>query len=161
MSATIVLTATLTDDSAKTRTITDENSSKALATARELLAQVGTVGFSVAGATVPELMTLYPPAQVKSVAMTLTLAAPQIFRAPNPKDLLGTAGFDKRIEIMFTRDGADTSVYYTLDGSTPTAEKTLWDGEPVVLTATTTVKAISIREGCTDSAVTSITLTKI
>ena len=50
------------------------------------------------------------------------------------------------------------SIFYTLDGSTPTAESTLYEG-PITLSETTVVKAIAIKDGVS-SAVTSRTYTK-
>ncbi|ACU75494.1 coagulation factor 5/8 type domain protein [Catenulispora acidiphila DSM 44928] len=50
------------------------------------------------------------------------------------------------------------SIRYTLDGSTPTASSTLYSG-PISVTATTTVSAIAIASGMTNSAVASATYT--
>ena len=49
-------------------------------------------------------------------------------------------------------------IYYTLDGSTPTASSTLYSA-PITLSDTTTVKAIAIKDGVS-SSVTSRTYTK-
>lgn len=50
------------------------------------------------------------------------------------------------------------TIYYTVDGSTPTAESTQYS-EPLTFTETTTLKAIAIKDGVS-SAVTSRTYTK-
>ena len=54
-------------------------------------------------------------------------------------------------------DGAE--IHYTTDGSTPTAESTLYS-EAFTLSATTTVKAIAIKDGYVASEVVSKTFTK-
>ncbi|MCZ4102987.1 MULTISPECIES: chitobiase/beta-hexosaminidase C-terminal domain-containing protein [Streptomyces] len=53
---------------------------------------------------------------------------------------------------------AGASIHYTRDGSTPTAASTLYSA-PISVTATTTVKAIAVKSGLTDSAVASATYT--
>lgn len=69
-----------------------------------------------------------------------------------------TETFVSTLELTFTSvDDSDT--YYTLDGSTPDATKTLYT-EPFTISATTTVKWINIREGYADSHVNSRTITK-
>ena len=54
---------------------------------------------------------------------------------------------------------AGAEIRYTTNGSTPTAESTLYSG-PLTLTETTTVKAIAIKDGVS-SAVTSRTYSKV
>ena len=69
----------------------------------------------------------------------------------------GTTPFAETTQVTLTEpDGA--RVYYTTDGSTPTSESTLYT-EPFTLSATTTVKAIAIKDE-TASQVASKTFTK-
>ena len=69
----------------------------------------------------------------------------------------GTTPFADTTQVTLTEpDGA--RVYYTTDGSTPTSESTLYT-EPFTLSATTTVKAIAIKDE-TASEVASKTFTK-
>ena len=69
----------------------------------------------------------------------------------------GTTPFAETTQVTITEpEGA--RVYYTTDGSTPTAESTLYT-EPFTLSATTTVKAIAIKDGVS-SSVASRTFTK-
>lgn len=79
---------------------------------------------------------------------TVTVEAPQ---------LSGETLFTGSTQVTMTGpDGA--TIYYTADGSTPTAESATYS-EPITLTATTTVKAIAIKDGVS-SEVTSRTFTK-
>ncbi|EHQ30236.1 GH92 family glycosyl hydrolase [Mucilaginibacter paludis] len=50
------------------------------------------------------------------------------------------------ISISFGCADAETQIYYTLDGSTPSATSTLFT-KPVMLSATTTVKCIAVKNG--------------
>ena len=69
----------------------------------------------------------------------------------------GETQFTESTQVtMSAESGAE--IRYTLDGSTPTAESTLYSA-PVTLSETTTVKAIAIKDGVS-STVTSRTYTK-
>lgn len=57
--------------------------------------------------------------------------------------------FSGSISVAITAPGAQ--VYYTLDGTEPTRASILYDGTPLVLTTTTTVRARSFRQGYLDS----------
>ena len=77
-----------------------------------------------------------------------TVAAPTIS---------GSSTFTESVQVtMSGPKGAD--IYYTTDGSTPTSESTQYT-EALTLTATTTLKAIAIKDGVS-SSVTSRTFTK-
>ncbi|MGN0162784.1 MAG: leucine-rich repeat protein [Candidatus Ornithomonoglobus sp.] len=54
----------------------------------------------------------------------------------------------KTVTLTTATDGAQ--IYYTTDGSAPTASSTLYS-EPVTLTETATIKAIAVKEGIGDS----------
>ena len=63
------------------------------------------------------------------------------------------------VELATATDGA--SIHYTTDGSTPTAESTLYDStNKITLSATATVKAIAVKDGMTSSEVASKEYTK-
>ena len=61
--------------------------------------------------------------------------------------------------ITITAD-AGASIRYTLDGSAPTAASALYAG-PITITATTTIKAIAIKSGFDNSAMSSATVTRL
>lgn len=58
------------------------------------------------------------------------------------------------VVISCATDGA--SIYYTLDGTDPTSASTLYE-DPIAVKATTTIKAIAIKEGNTDSGIAEVT----
>lgn len=69
----------------------------------------------------------------------------------------GTTPFEETTEVTITGP-ADAAIYYTTDGSTPTASSTLYNAA-FTLNDTTTVKAIAIKDGVS-STVSSSTFTK-
>ena len=79
---------------------------------------------------------------------SVTVAAPQF---------AGETQFEESTQVSMSAESG-ASIYYTLDGSTPTVQSTLYSA-PVTLTDTTTVKAIAIKDGVS-SSVTSRTYTK-
>lgn len=78
-----------------------------------------------------------------------TVATPKL-----PKS--GEFSGSKTITITCATKGAD--IYYTTDGTTPSAASTLYTGS-YTITATTTVKAIAIKSGMNDSEIATATYT--
>ncbi len=70
----------------------------------------------------------------------------------------GTTPFTESTQASITCSTAGASIYYTIDGSTPTSSSTAYS-EALTLTVTTTVKAIAIKDGVS-SSVTTKTFTK-
>lgn len=68
--------------------------------------------------------------------------------------------FEESVEVTLACETADASIYYTIDGTDPTAESTLYEAA-FTLTETTTVKAIAVKEGLANSAVAEATFTKV
>ena len=66
--------------------------------------------------------------------------------------------FAESIDVTLSASPSNATIYYTLDGTNPTASSTQYNGA-ITLTATTTIKAIAVVEGFT-SAVASATYTK-
>lgn len=80
---------------------------------------------------------------------TPTVAAP-VISGSNP--------FAETTSVSITCSTAGASIYYTVDGSTPSAASTAYT-EALTLTDTTTVKAIAVKDGVS-SSVSSRTFTK-
>ena len=70
----------------------------------------------------------------------------------------GTFSGSTNVKLTTATEGA--SIFYTVDGSAPTADSTAYTSAGIDLSATTTIKAIAIKEGYYDSAVFSGTYTK-
>ena len=81
-------------------------------------------------------------------SQTVTVAAPQF---------AGETQFEESTQVSMSAE-AGASIYYTVDGSTPTASSSLYSA-PITLTETTTVKAVAIKDGVS-SSVTSRVYTK-
>ena len=79
---------------------------------------------------------------------TTTVAAPQFS---------GETQFTESTQVTMTAESG-AEIRYTTDGSAPTASSTLYSG-PIILTETTTVKAVAVKDGVT-SSVTSRIYTK-
>ena len=75
----------------------------------------------------------------------------------NAPNFSGATQFEESTQVTMTGP-TGSEIHYTVDGSTPTAESTLYT-EPITLSETTVVKAIAIKDGVS-SSVTSRTYTK-
>ena len=67
--------------------------------------------------------------------------------------------FDTSTSVTLTTATSGADIYYTVDGSTPTSSSTKYS-QAIALSATTTIKAIAIKDGYYDSTVFSGTYTK-
>lgn len=79
---------------------------------------------------------------------------PQTVVGPTFSPAPGTFAAAQTVTLSTATSGA--SIYYTTDGTTPDATKTLYSA-PFSVSATATVKAIGIKSGLTNSAITSAT----
>ncbi|MFZ5645809.1 MAG: phage major capsid protein [Bacillota bacterium] len=75
-----------------------------------------------------------------------------------PKALPIAGAYTGAQSVALTCDTVGATIYYTVDGSTPDATKTAYNG-PIAVAATATIKAIAIKAGMTNSAVLSATYT--
>lgn len=82
--------------------------------------------------------------EVGSGSETLTVAAPVIS---------GTTPFAESTSATITCSTDGATIYYTVDGSTPTTSSTQYS-EALTLTGTTTVKAIAVKDGVSSSVTT-------
>lgn len=67
----------------------------------------------------------------------------------------GTTPFAESTSATISCATAGASIYYTVDGSTPTSASTAYSGA-IALTDTTTVKAIAIKDGVSSSVTTKV-----
>ena len=86
----------------------------------------------------------------------MRLASQPVVAAPS---LSGTTPFASTTSVTMTTTTEGADIYYTTDGSTPTSASTKYTSA-VSLSATTTVKAIAIKDGYVASEVVSKTFTK-
>lgn len=70
-----------------------------------------------------------------------------------------SSSFDTNISVSISTSTSGADIYYTLDGSVPTISSTLYSGS-FSLSDTTTVKAVAVKSGFTNSDVVSATFTK-
>jgi len=77
---------------------------------------------------------------------TPTVAAPVIS---------GTTPFAESTSATISCATAGASIYYTVDGSTPTSASTTYSGA-IALTDTTTVKAVAVKDGVSSSVTTKV-----
>ena len=101
------------------------------------------------------IATGYTNSAVASATYTINMTMP-IAATPTFSEGTNTYTSTQTITISDTTPGA--TVYFTTDGSTPTANSNLADG-PIGIPATETIKAIAIASGYTNSAVATATYT--
>lgn len=77
----------------------------------------------------------------------------------NPMD--GTAFVESSCEVSISCDMSEATLYYTLDGSEPSAQNGTRYVGPFRITATTTIRAIGVMSGLMDSYVAKSTVTKL
>jgi len=87
---------------------------------------------------------------------TYTISAPPPAAAPTLSPATGTYASTQTVTLADTTPGA--VIYYTTDGSTPTAASAIYSAA-LTVSATTTIKALAAAGGYSNSAVTSATYT--
>lgn len=103
---------------------------------------------------------------MKATVLKNTSAAPRYLKliggqvatpAFSPASWEQSAGVTLSVTLTCATDGA--TIYYTTDGSTPTTASSVYSSA-ISLSATTTIKAIAVKSGMTNSEVASKTYTK-
>ena len=95
---------------------------------------------------------------VNPVTFTITRTLPQ---AAKPTFTPNGGNFPASQTVTISSTTEDAAIYYTTDGVTePTAETGTLYEDPITLTATTTLKAIAVKEGMRPSEVATATFTK-
>ena len=80
----------------------------------------------------------------------------EVVAAPVFSVAAGTVPAGTKVEITSATEGA--AIFYTLDGTEPTIQSTLYNG-PITINETTTVKAFAVKEEMVNSAVVTATYT--
>jgi glucosylceramidase len=156
-------TATLSANGTQSFTATVANTSNQAVTWTISPAGVGTIsasGMYTAPATISSQQTVTVTATsqadaTKSASATITLLPPPVAATPSFWPLAGTYS---PTQITISDTTTNSTIYYTTDGSTPTASSTPYTG-PVTVSSTTTVNAIATASGFSSSAVASATYT--
>lgn len=113
--------------------------------------------------TFTETTTIYAFAEkdgVRSTVVSKTYTITDMETVATPVITPDGGTFEETQEVAITCETADASIYYTIDGTDPTAESTLY-AAPFTLDATATVKAIAIKENMNNSEIASATFTKL
>ncbi len=112
----------------------------------------GTYDIIVSGAAASDNYTF------SYVKGTLTVSEKEVVAAPTFTPATGTT-FTSSQKVTISCATAGAKIYYTTDGTEPTIASKLYNGA-FTITTTTTIKAIAVKDGMTDSAVVTATYTK-
>lgn len=77
-------------------------------------------------------------------------------QVPQPTANKAQGAWKSGISVTLSDSTSGTSIYYTLDGSSPTVNSILYAG-PISITADTTIKAIAVKSGMTNSSISTFT----
>ncbi len=91
-----------------------------------------------------------------ATTFTYTFTVKQVVATPTFSPEAGTYTETQSVTVSCATEGAE--IHYTTDGSTPTASSSTYSSA-ITVNETTTIKAIAVKEGMTDSTVASATYT--
>ena len=94
-----------------------------------------------------------------SPSVSATKTAPLLKAATPVASPAGGATFTDTLSVTLSCDTVGASIYYTTDGTEPTTDSTQYTTE-ISLTATTTIKAIAVKDGMVNSDVLTAVYTK-
>ena len=92
-----------------------------------------------------------PQLRVASAA-DVTYEHPQVQTVATPTFTPAEGTYTEAQNVTIACETEGATIYYTLDGTDPTDESTVY-AEPIAIAATTTVKAFAIKEGMNDSEI--------
>lgn len=96
--------------------------------------------------------------RISELTITTGSSSQETLAVPTFDPASGASFADQLAVSISAAEGA--AIYYTLDGSAPTKDSNKYEGAPIVLTATTTIKAFAAKDGMNDSPVATATYTK-
>ena len=81
-----------------------------------------------------------------------------LYKVEKPQATVGSGTYAVPQTVSFTSQTSDANMYYTLDGTNPTAYSPLFS-EPIVVSSTTTIKVLAVKAGMADSDIEIVTYT--
>lgn len=108
--------------------------------------------------SVTETQTIMAIAIYDGVESAVSSATYTINRPAAPTFDVDEGVFDAAFDLQLSSETEGATIYYTTDGSTPTTSSSVYSTKVAISTATTTVKAIAVKNGLT-SDVSSATYT--
>lgn len=94
-----------------------------------------------------------------SIVITYETGGSTTEKVATPTFSVATGTYTEAQNVTITCATDDASIYYTLDGTDPTAESTPYTGAAISISKTTTLKAIAMKDGMDNSAIASATYT--
>src|SRR5262249_40043060 len=94
----------------------------------------------------------------KTTNFVLTVNAPTVATVATPTITPNGGSFTSSVSVTLQTATSGASIFYTLDGSTPTQSSLSYSG-PLTLTSSATVKAIAFKSGSNPSAIASASFT--